>query len=518
MRKIIAAVDLGTTGARCELFTDKGESVGADSVEFIVSENERGWAETPVSVFWNAFLKTFKNAYIQANAKPDEIIGIAFSQQRCTFAFADSDGNPLTNLIVWMDRRGIGYLDEIRAKIDPDQYYERQGLPIYQVSSLSKIYWFLHETPNLYQKAAYVWPIANFIAVRLGIKKPPVDHSTASFYGVFDSTQRKWIQEHIETLGLNPSHFGELVSPASIIGYVNNQMVADDLGIRNGIPVIIGGGDQQCAAFGSGMFRKGRSLIVIGSASAIMASVDKPVRDPQHIIPCPCHAVPDQWELEGHTQASGMILQKFRNELSKAEMDQAKREGRDFYDLLTEQASSSIPGARGLLFHPFFNGSQAPVNYTESSGTLIGLRMSHNRGDISRALMEGICFENYWIIKQIRSCGVPIDTIILSGGGSKSKLWNQIHADTFNCEIIKSGINNAAIVGAALCGFYALGYISDLDEFVARFDKPGRVFSPIEENVPLYQEAFRNWLDLYEILRNNGIYPRLNHQADGKNE
>lgn len=510
MEKVIVAADLGTTGVRCEFFNESGKSLSADSVEFIVSESKKGWAETPVAVFWDAFLTTFKNARKKANISRDEIIGISISQQRCTFAFADKNGNPLTNLIVWMDRRGIGYLDEIREKIDPISYYERQGLPIYQVSSLSKIYWFYKEKPDIYEQAAHVWPIANFLAVKLGVQNPPVDHSTASFYGLFDSTSREWVNEHIQKLGLNPEHFGQLVSPASIIGHVNNESISKELDIHNDIPVIIGGGDQQCAAFGSGMFRRGRSLIVIGSASAIMASVEKPVRDPEHIIPCPCHAVPGQWEMEGHTQAAGMILQKFRNELSRYEMEKAAHNGLDFYDLMIEQAASSVPGSHGLIFHPFFNGSQAPINYTESSGALIGLRMSHNRGDISRALLEGICFENYWIINQIRKSGVPIEKIILSGGGSKSDLWNQIHADTFNCEIIKSGISNAAILGAALCGFFALGFIGDLDEFVSRYDRPGKVFSPNSENVSKYEKTFALWLNSYQALRQTGLYPKLN--------
>ena len=514
MNKVIAAVDLGTTGVRCEFFSEFGKSLGSDSVEFIVEENEKGWAETPVIVFWDAFLSTFTNAYRKAGVKPDEISGIAFSQQRCTIGFADKVGNPLTNMIVWMDRRGIKYLDEIRENIDPISYYERQGIPIYQVSALSKIYWFLHNRPDIYEKTAHIWPIANFIAVKLGAENPPIDHSTASFYGLFDSTNRKWIDEHILKLGLTPEHYGQLVSPATIIGQVTNRNAAEQLGIRTGIPIIIGGGDQQCAAFGSGMFRKGRSLIVIGSASAIMASVEKPVRDPEHIIPCPCHAVPGQWEMEGHTQASGMILQKFRNELSKFEMEKASRDGRDFYDLLTEQAAASIPGARGLLFHPFFNGSQAPVNYTESSGALIGLRMSHNRGDISRALLEGICFENYWIMNQIQKSGVPIERIIISGGGSKSDLWNQIHADTFNCEITKSGVSNAAILGAALCGFYSLGCVDNLDEFVARYEQPGKVFLPNPDNTTRYQDAFNSWLKSYETLRLSGLYPALNHISE----
>ena len=139
MKKIIAAVDLGTTGVRCEFFSESGKSLGSDSVEFIVSENEKGWAETPVNVFWDAFLSTFKNASRKAGMTPDDIAGISFSQQRCTIGFADKDGRPLTNMIVWMDRRGIGYLDEIREKIDPVSYYDRQGIPIYQVSALSII-------------------------------------------------------------------------------------------------------------------------------------------------------------------------------------------------------------------------------------------------------------------------------------------------------------------------------------------------------------------------------------------
>ena len=104
---------------------------------------------------------------------PEDVRAIGFSHQRCTFALAGADHQPLTNLIVWMDQRGVPYLDSIHERVGLPSYYDVTGLPIYYISSLSKLLWLRANIPGARDVGVRIWPISNFMMARMGIDDPP---------------------------------------------------------------------------------------------------------------------------------------------------------------------------------------------------------------------------------------------------------------------------------------------------------------------------------------------------------
>ncbi len=338
---LIAAFDFGTTGVRALILDAQGQSLSSGSCEVAIQQTVSGLAEQSLDDFWKAMLEAWRMAVRQSGVDTKYIAALGFSHQRCTFAFADINGQPLTNFIVWMDRRGIPYLDKVHQQIGRMDYYQLTGLPIYYISSLSKILWFADQMPDLFEHNARIWPISNFVLARLGVADPPIDHATASFVGLMDGNRREWSSEIVTDLGLKISVLPPLVPPGTLVGRLMNKQAAADLGLPVGLPLVIGGGDQQCAALGSGIIHLGHSLINLGTATALMAAVDKPIRDPKGIIPCVSHAAPGLWEMEGHTQASGIILQRFRDEFAWAERALAESVEGDVYEYLTAQAEHS---------------------------------------------------------------------------------------------------------------------------------------------------------------------------------
>jgi xylulokinase len=413
-----------------------------------------------------------------------------------------------------MDRRGIPYLEPWRQSTPLPIYYEITGLPIYYISSLSKILWFKDKASSLFTSAAHIWPIASLIAARMGVVNPPIDHATASFYGLMDTRERIWSNSISQVLGLDQEKLPELVPPGTIIGRLSNPQAAVQLGLPLGLPLVIGGGDQQCAALGSGMIHLGHSLINLGTATALMASVNQAVRDPNHIIPCVCHAAPGYWEMEGHTQASGVILQRFRDELGAIENQLAQQSGRDIYDLLTEQASRSRPGSSGLLFLPMFNGSTAPVDEPHGAGTLIGLRLSHTRADLLRAILEGICLENRWILETMQHSGARIEKISLTGGASKSAFWNQLHADILKSPITQVKTSNAALIGAAICAGLGVKVFANVEEAVGVFSQSGATYLPNQDTAAVYDHLYEQFISAYSRLCASGVYKELRLLAE----
>lgn len=505
---LLAAFDFGTTGVRALIIDLEGKTLGSGGCEVSIQPTTSGLAEQSIEDFWNALLIAWKSTLAQARINTSDIAAIGFSHQRCTFAFADDHGQPLSPLIVWMDRRGIPYLDKVRQLVDRMDYYRLVGLPVYYISSLSKILWFADHVPELVRQSR-VWPISSFIITRMGVADPPMDHATASFIGLMDGTRREWSSEMTATLGLNTLMLPSLVPPGTVLGRLTNRQAADELDLPVGLPLVIGGGDQQCAALGSGMIKLGDSIINLGTATALMAAVDKPVRDPNGIIPCVSHAAPGQWEMEAHTQASGIILQKYRDEFGWAENALARAIDGDAYDLLTMQAARSAPGANGLIFLPMLNGSTAPLDEPDGTGVLIGLKASNARADVIRAVLEGICYENRWILEAMSQSGASIEQIYITGGASKSSFWNQLHSDILGKNVMQIKTSNAALVGAAICAGLGVGLFHSAKDGVERYRKLGPTHSPDQNLAARYNRSYGLFLSTYQTLLNARIFSDL---------
>lgn len=505
----LLSVDFGTTGVRAVVITPDGRQPGSQEQEVPIVQDADGFVEQDVDTFWRAMVNVVRRALAQAGVSGDDIAAVGFSHQRCTFALADENGQPLSPLVVWMDQRGVPYLDRIRQQVSLPDYYTVTGLPIYYISSLSKLLWLRDQQPELYARARRVWPITNFILARLGVNDAPVDHATASFYGLLDTRSRRWAANLLSALGLDGDRLPSLVEPGTVVGTLDDGSAAAQLGLRPGTPLVIGGGDQQCAALGSGMIEPGRALINLGTATAVMAAVSGPQRDPTWVVPSVCHAVAGQWEMEGHTQASGVILRRFREEFGSAESAVAAALGRDAYELFSEQASRSSNGASGLLFLPMFNGSTAPVLDPYSSGALLGLRLSHTRADVLRAMMEGMCFENRWILEHMQTQGAPVNTIYYAGGGSRSAFWNQLHADVFQRPVVRVATGNATAVGVAVSAGVAIGFYSSVEEGVAALCVLGEIYEPQTHLAQFYNALYAQFQTAYQALRDANVFRTL---------
>jgi sugar (pentulose or hexulose) kinase len=218
--------------------------------------------------------------------------------------------------------------------------------------------------------------------------------------------------------------------------------------------------------------------------------------------------------MEGHTQASGVILRRFREEFGSAESAVAAGLGRDAYELFSEQASRSTAGAAGLLFLPMFNGSTAPILDPYSSGVLLGLRLSHTRTEILRAMMEGICLENRWIFEHMQMQGTRVDTVYFAGGGSRSLFWNQLHADVFQRPVVRVATSNATAVGVAVSTGAAIERYTSVAEGVATLCVLGETYEPQTRLEPLYDGLYDQFQTVYQVLRDADVFRTLRHIAN----
>ena len=253
-------------------------------------------------------------------------------------------------------------------------------------------------------------------------------------------------------------------------------------------------------------------MINIGTATGVQTYLPQPLKDPNHILNCAAHAVPEGWEMEVHTQSSGAVFRWCRDELGAAELALQRVTQLDAFDLMVEQARIAPPGCDGLLFLPLFNGSTAPKIDQEARGALLGLSLAHKRNHLIRAILEGISLEIRWLLDTISAVGADIQEVRLVGGGARNPYWNRIHADILNRPISTLHITDAALVGAAMCAAVGAGYYRGLDEAASNFIQIKEKIEPNPENIHVYEATYQNYQDVFSLLSDSGIFKQLKNQ------
>jgi xylulokinase len=215
-----------------------------------------------------------------------------------------------------------------------------------------------------------------------------------------------------------------------------------------------------------------------------------------------CHAVPNCWFTLGATDASGLSIKWFRDLFGQQEVNIAQFVGRNPFDLFDEEAAQSPPGAKGIIYLPYLTGERSPIWDPYSRGVLFGLSVSHTRSDVIRAILEGVAYSFLHNLKIYEEeLGLKIDQLFLSGGGAKSGLWAQIHADMCNKPVHVVKVKESEALGNAILAGFAVGIYSDMVEVADRVVKIEKIYEPRKESYERYQKLFELYQKLYLHLK-----------------
>ena len=282
-----------------------------------------------------------------------------------------------------------------------------------------------------------------------------------------------------------------------ITGYVHAQ-AAELLGLPVGIPVVAGGGDAVIQSTGSGVVAPGLLQIIIGTAGIFACALREPAANNEGRLQVFCNNAPGLWHCMGVSINAGGALAWLRRVLAQTQgVDPATL---SYADLLA-RAGQAQPGAGGLLFLPYLQGERCPHNDPDARGAFVGLNLNHGEAEMIRAVIEGVVFSLANMYQLFTDLGVESGLIISSGGGSASKLWCQIQADVFNCEVVTvSGAAEGGAFGAALVAGVGTKWWSNLEDATAKITRETSVM-PNKDNTSIYQDTLANYLGLYEALR-----------------
>jgi xylulokinase len=190
---------------------------------------------------------------------------------------------------------------------------------------------------------------------------------------------------------------------------------------------------------------------------------------------------------------SGTLTHWFRDEFAR-ELDPAQAFAR-----LCAEAEASPPGAHGLVVLPYFSGERTPIHDPSAKGVIFGLNLTHRRGDLYRAVLEGIACGTRHVIETYRETGQDPRTVYAVGGGTKNRVWGQATSDLAGITQMVRAKTIGACYGDAFLAALALG---DVNRDTIRCWNPvASEFKPKPENREVYERHWSVFRDLYPRTR-----------------
>ena len=215
--------------------------------------------------------------------------------------------------------------------------------------------------------------------------------------------------------------------------------------------------------------------------------------DPRGRLHTFCHAVPGRWHVMGVTQAAGLSLRWLR--------DLVGANGTVTYDELTAEAARVPPGADGVMWAPYLMGERTPHCDPDIRAACVGLAANHGRGHVTRAVLEGVAFslrDTFTIFSEI---GVPVERIVVGGGGARSVVWREIQASVYGRSVETIAADEGAAYGAAILAGVGARIWPTVDEAVDAIVRRGGTTSPQPDAAAVMNECYAHYRRIYPALR-----------------
>ncbi|WP_421724825.1 FGGY-family carbohydrate kinase [Bauldia sp.] len=488
-------IDIGTYASKGVLVDGEGRIVAAADRPHKMIVPQPGWAEhRPEEDWWDDFVHISRALLADSGVAADSIRAVACSAIGPCMLPVDANGAPLMNAILYgVDARAATEIEELTDRIGEAVLLDRCGNALTSQSVGPKILWLQRNRPELFDRTHKVLTSTSYLVHRL-TGEYVIDHYTAAnsspLYLVDSLSWSSELADDIVDLDKLP----RLAWSTEIAGTITDA-AAEATGLAPGTPVTAGTIDAAAEALSVGVLDSGDMMVMYGSTIFIIELTNTRVRDPR-LWYAP-------WLFEGqHASMSGLatsgtLTHWFREQFAR-ELDDS-----DAFIELAAEAEGSPPGANGLVFLPYFSGERTPIHDPFAKGVLFGLNLTHDRGDVYRALLEGIAYGTNHVFETYAEAGYPPKRMLAVGGGTKNAVWLQATSDISGINQLICGETVGASYGDAFLAAVAVG---DVDRDAIRQWNPVAREVRAEPN-EVYRRQYSVFRQLYD--RNADLMSQL---------
>ena len=470
MSKYILALDQGTSSSRAIVFDHEGNVCSVAQKEFTQYFPKPGWVEHDPKEIWSSEAAVIAEAITAIGINGKDIAAIGITNQRETTIVWDAEtGEPVSNAIVWQDRRTSEFCDSLKERGLVDKIRKKTGLIIDAYFSGTKIRWILDNVPGAREKAEAgklrfgtvdTWLIWNLTRGDVHV----TDVSNASRTMLFNINTLDWDDELLELLDVPRSMMPSVRSSSEVYGHTRTTIFAH--------PVPIAGiaGDQQAALFGQMCTTPGSVKNTYGTGCFLLMNTgEKPIMSKNNLLTTIAWKIGDtvNYALEGSIFVGGSVVQWLRDGLGIIKSSSE-----------VEALAASVPDNGGVYFVPALTGMGAPYWDQYAHGTICGITRGTTAAHIARAALEGIAFQTMDIVAAMeKDAGVRLSELKVDGGASRDNLMMQFQSEILGASVIRPKVTETTALGACYLAGLAVGYWASLDEVKKQW-QADRVFTP----------------------------------------
>jgi xylulokinase len=490
----LLGIDIGTQGVKAVLYTQEGaflaEAFRASQPHCpepgVLEENP----ETQVASVLEVIRETLSKAAVDGS----QVGGLGIAGQMAGVIGIGDDGRAVTPYDSWLDTRCAPYIHRMQQTAGEDVLRRSGNAPSFNHGP--KILWWKHERPVDYSRVRKFVQPSGYAAMRLcGLKAADafIDWTYLHFSGFADNVRLAWDEDLCERLGVDAGKLPRISRPSAVVGEVTPEM-AKACGLRTGIRVVAGCGDSTASFLACGALQEGICVDVAGTASVFAATTRSFLPDTKaRVLGCCRSVLPDLWHSYAYINGGGQNLSWFRNSIAGARMTFAE----------LDALSSGHEGDEHLpYFIPHLGGRVSPA-WPSLRGAWADLDWGADLGSMFRAMLDSVALE-YGLYKGALEALLPefkVREVRVTGGGEKSRIWNQLKADRLQVPVVGIQGSGGAPMGAALLAGAGVGIFPDLEGAAGKWIKLGAPHRPDPSKAELSRHRIERYSALLDMIK-----------------
>ena len=444
MSKKIISIDQGTTSSRAVIFSDKGELIGFEQLEFKQFFPNDGWVEHDPEEIWLSVVEVLNLSIKRFNLSASDIASIGITNQRETVVIWDKKtGKPIYNAIVWQDRRTSDFCDSLKDSQDLIQ--QKTGLTMDPYFSASKVNWILDQVNGARQRAAngelLFGTIDSFLIWKLTEGRDhKTDVSNASRTMLYNIETNEWDEELLSLFKVPSNLLPTVCDNAYDFGYTELL----------GGKISIGGvaGDQQSALIGQCCFEVGEVKSTYGTGCFMMINTgNEIIQSSNKLLSTIAYRLEGKttYALEGSIFVAGSAIQWLRD-------------GLNFFENASESEDLALQAKDNsrVLVVPALTGLGAPYWDADARGAIFGLTRDTGIPEITKAVLESVVYQTKDLLEAMKNDNASFNSLKIDGGMVANNWFSQELSNVLQVKVSRPKVIETTSLGAAyLAGLHA---------------------------------------------------------------
>lgn len=480
--------DIGTSAAKCQLYSEDGEIL-----EYLREEYELLTVEGDLYIDTAKILDVVKDMLRKVTEK-HRVDSLAISSLGESFVLLDDMDNILFHPMLYTDPRGDDEAKEISELLGDETVFKITGTVPTAMYSVSKLLMIKKHYPEIYARAKRVMLMADYFGFLLTGERV-IDYGLAARTGAFDVTELKFSEKVLTALGIDKDIFSRPMRAGSRVGPIKREFISDKS--KDAPMLILGSHDQICTTLGAGALKPGEAVDGLGTVECITVLFDKKpddIRMGRQGYPAVPFAVEGLYCTYALNYSCGSLVTWFRKKI----MHDYKGNSSSFFEYI----EGKMPGVpTELLVLPYFGGAATPYDDINAKGAVIGLTSETSDSEIYRAILEATALEMRLNSEVLSEYGIKLSEAVATGGGANSDAWLKIKAD-IQCIPYKTlNSSEGGLVGCAMLQALGMGQVSSLEKAKEIFVKYSRSHSPSDVYKNQYDKSYKSYKKLYKTLK-----------------